>query len=175
MTSDTFRYKFLRYNRSWIIEQLPDMLTPRTTQRSRPYVMNQLARILGSIDADISSDSEADDAPEFDVPAMNASTRAMLRMWFGEASRLLRLSQLVEPIIQKSKSDVCQFCLGRGSLRVETCYSVEDMNRQFIEEYPECKYDIDQVLWKRFWQRNQKYQTICFPCLQKRAQHDDSK
>jgi hypothetical protein len=169
MTSDTFRYKFLRYNRSWIIDQMPNMLTPRTTQRSRPYVMNQLARILGSIDADISSDSEADDAPAFDVPSMNASTRAMLRTWFGEASRLLRLSQLVEAEIEKNKSDACQYCLSRGSLRVEACYSVEEMNCRFIEEYPECKYDIDQILWKSFWQRNQKYETSCFPCLQERA------
>lgn len=131
--------------------------------------MNQLARILGSIDADVSSDSEADDAPDFDVPAMNASTRAMIRMWYGEAGRLLRLSRLVEPIIQQSRDDVCQFCLGRGSLRVETCFSVEEMNRQFIVEYPECKDDIDQVQWKMFWQRTQKYSTICMECLQKRA------
>ena len=170
MTSDSFRYKFLRYNRSWIIEQLPNMLTPRVTQRSRPYVMNQLARILGSIDADISSDSEADDAPEFDVPNVNASSRAMLRLWFGEASRLLRLSRLVEPIVQQSRGDVCQFCLGRNSLRVETCYTVEEMNQQFIGEYPECKDDVDQALWKRFWQRNQKYTTVCVPCVQRRAQ-----
>jgi hypothetical protein len=169
MSSDTFRYKFLRYNRSWIIEQLPNMLTPRVTRRSRPYIMNQLARVLGSIDADISSDSEADDTPEFDVPSMNASTRAMLRTWYGEAGRMLRLSRLVEPIIQQSRGDVCQFCLGRGSLRVETCYTIEEMNRLYIEEYPECRYDIDQALWKRFWQRRQKYQTICFPCLQNRT------
>ena len=169
MTSDAFRYKFLRYNRSWIIEQLPDVLSARDAQRSRPYVMNQFARILGSIDAGISSDSEADDAPEFEVPNMNASTRAMLRTWFGEATRLLRLSRLVEPIIQQSKGDMCHLCLSRSSLRVETCFSVEEMNRQFINEYPECSDDIDQVLWKRFWQRTQKYQTICFPCLQKRA------
>ena len=131
--------------------------------------MNQLARVLGSIDADISSDSEADDTPEFDVPSMNASTRAMLRTWYGEAGRMLRLSRLVEPIIQQSRGDVCQFCLGRGSLRVETCYTIEEMNRLYIEEYPECRYDIDQALWKRFWQRRQKYQTICFPCLQNRT------
>jgi hypothetical protein len=170
MISDTFRYKFLRYNRSWIIDQLPSMLNDREASKSRPYVINQLARILGSIDADISSDdSEGDDAPEFETPLMNASTRAMLRTWFGEASRLLRLSRLVEPIIQKSRGDVCQFCLSRGLLRVETCYPVEEMNRLFIEEYPDCKDEIDQVLWKRFWQRNQKYQTICFPCLQRRS------
>ena len=104
------------------------------------------------------------------MPNVNASSRAMLRLWFGEASRLLRLSRLVEPIVQQSRGDVCQFCLGRNSLRVETCYTVEEMNQQFIGEYPECKDDVDQALWKRFWQRNQKYTTVCVPCVQRRAQ-----
>lgn len=54
-------------------------------------------------------------------------------------------------------------------MRVETRFSVEEMNRQFIVEYPECKDDIDQVQWKMYWQRTQKYSTICMVCLQKRA------
>jgi len=45
ITSETFRFKFLSYNRSWIIQQLPQLLTPRTLRRSRPYLINQLARI----------------------------------------------------------------------------------------------------------------------------------
>jgi hypothetical protein len=43
------------------------------------------------------------------------------------------------------------------------------MNRQFIVEYPECEDDIEQVEWKMFWGKIQKYQTVCGPCLQKRA------
>jgi hypothetical protein len=46
ITSDTFRYKFLNYNRSWLINQLPQLLTPRTLRRSRPYLINQVTPIL---------------------------------------------------------------------------------------------------------------------------------
>ena len=86
-----------------------------------------------------------------------------------QVGRLLRLSRLVEPLIQQAKDDVCQQCLGRGALRVETCVDVEEMNRRFIIEYPECRNDIDQVLWKQFWRRHQTYKTICFPCVQRRT------
>ena len=52
---------------------------------------------------------------------------------------------------------------------METSVNVEEMNRRFIIEYPECRDDIDQVLWKQFWRRNQTYKTICFPCIQRRT------
>ena len=48
ITSETFRYKFLEYNRTWLINQLPQLLTPRTMRRSRPYLINQFARIINA-------------------------------------------------------------------------------------------------------------------------------
>ena len=56
ITSDTFRFKFLNYNRAWLINQLPTLLTPRTLRRSRPYLINQLARVIGNRRQDISDD-----------------------------------------------------------------------------------------------------------------------
>ena len=61
ISSETFRYKFLNYNRSWILSQLPDMLTPRVSSQQRPYMINQFARILGQVNEDLSSDSDSDD------------------------------------------------------------------------------------------------------------------
>ena len=62
ITSETFRFKFLNYNRSWLINQLPSILTPRTLRRSRPYLINQFTRILNQLNQDISSDSDDGDA-----------------------------------------------------------------------------------------------------------------
>ena len=61
ISNETFRYKFLAYNKSWVLSQLPDMLTPRVTVNQRPYLINQFARILGQVNDDISSDSDSDD------------------------------------------------------------------------------------------------------------------
>jgi len=86
LTSETFRYKFLNYNRSWLVNQLPSMLTPRTLKRSRPYLINQFSRILNSLNRDISSDSE-EDVPEYGPVALTASSRKIIRWWLAKARK----------------------------------------------------------------------------------------
>ncbi|KAK7253719.1 hypothetical protein SO694_00002341 [Aureococcus anophagefferens] len=61
ITSETFRFKFLNYNRV-AHQPAPSILTPRTLRRSRPYLINQFTRILNQLNQDISSDSEDDGA-----------------------------------------------------------------------------------------------------------------
>jgi len=173
ITSETFRYKFLNYNRSWILSQLPDMITPRVSANQRPYMINQFARILGQVNGDISSDSDSDDEPEFEAPPMTAPTRTLARTWLLQANRQLRLKKLVQPLIQQSRGNECQICLSRNLLQVETLHNVADVDEQFKNEYR--TEEIDQVLFKRFWQRNQRYQTICLPCIQKRKSKEHEK
>lgn len=86
ITSETFRYKFLNYNRSWLVNQLPSMLTPRTLKRSRPYLINQFSRILNQLNRDISSDSE-DDSPDFGPVALTATSRKIIRWWLAKARK----------------------------------------------------------------------------------------
>lgn len=89
ITSETFRYKFLNYNRSWLVNQLPSMLTPRTLKRSRPYLLNQFSRILNQLNRDISSDSE-DDSPDFGPVALTATSRKLIRWWLAKARKQVR-------------------------------------------------------------------------------------
>ena len=166
ITSETFRYKFLNYNRSWILSQLPDMITPRVTANQRPYMINQFARILGQINGNISSDSDSDDEPEFDSQPMTASTRTLARTWLELANRRLRLKKLVEPLIQQNRGNECHACLSRNLLQVETLHSLEDIDKEFQLEYK--TEEIDQVLFRRFFSRHQQYQTICLRCIQAR-------
>jgi hypothetical protein len=175
ITDETFRYKFLRYNRAWIINRLPDMLSPRTTQRSRPYLINQLARVLGSINADISSDSEDDDDYDYEIPTMTASTRILARRWLTQATRLLKLRRIVQPLIEQSRGNECDVCLSRNLLQVETLYTMEQIDKMFVKEYGSSGDQLDQVLFQKFFRRIQKCQTICLPCIQARqSRHVDS-
>lgn len=103
ITSETFRYKFLNYNRAWLINQLPTILTPRTLRRSRPYLINQFTRILNALNQDISSDSDKDDGPKFGIPILNAPTRKLLRWWLQQAQRRLKLREVVQPLINRSR------------------------------------------------------------------------
>lgn len=170
ITSDTFRYKFLSYNRSWIMSKLPDMITPRVSASQKPYLINQFARILSQMNEDSSSDSDSDDGPEFETPALTASTRTLARTWLKQAARQLRLKMLVQPLIQQSRGNECQICLSRNLLQIETLHSVSEIDEQFKNEYR--TEEVDQVLFKTFWRRNQCYQTVCLPCIKKR-QHKE--
>ena len=80
IVSDTFRFKFLNYNRTWLISQLPTILTPRTMRRSRPYLLNQFQRILGALQADV-SDDESDMDEAYGPVALNGQSRALIRWW----------------------------------------------------------------------------------------------
>jgi hypothetical protein len=51
MMEDAFRFRFIDHNRNWLLSQLPNILTPRTVKRSRPYLLNQFAKILTSLNS----------------------------------------------------------------------------------------------------------------------------
>lgn len=65
LSSETFRHKFLSYNRTWLIQQLQSILTPRTIRRSRPMLMNQLQRVMNAYKQDLSSESDFDETKTF--------------------------------------------------------------------------------------------------------------
>ncbi|KAF1783536.1 Immunoglobulin E-set [Phytophthora cactorum] len=79
ITSDTFRNKFLNYNRSWLVNQLPSILTPRTLRRARPYLLAQFAKILDSLNPQVSDDEEDDDGrPRFGPVTLSAPSRTII-------------------------------------------------------------------------------------------------
>jgi len=170
ITSETFRYKFLNYNRAWIINQLPTILTPRTLRRSRPYLINQFTRILNAMNQDISSDSDMDDGPKFGIPILNAPTRKLLRWWLNQAQRRLKLREVVQPLINRARGTQCEQCLSRKLLQVELVIPIEELDERFQAEHP--NEEFDQILWKNFWQKHAQYRTICLNCISQRKERE---
>ncbi|CAM9961134.1 unnamed protein product, partial [Ectocarpus sp. 12 AP-2014] len=164
ITSETFRYKFLNYNRSWLVNQLPSMLTPRTLKRSRPYLINQFSRILNQLNRDISSDSE-DDSPDFGPVALTATSRKIIRWWLAKARKQVKLRETVQPLINKARGTHCEQCLSKKQLQAKLVFELEDLAAQFAAEHPADEFD--KVAWKRFWMQNQRYETICLQCISK--------
>ena len=82
LTSTAFRHRFLEYNRSWILEQLTEILTPRTAKR-----LSKLRK--GGARVSISDDSDSDDdGPEmrFEGPVnLSPSSYGILRLWLSHA------------------------------------------------------------------------------------------
>ena len=168
ITSETFRYKFLNYNRTWLINQLPQLLTPRTMRRSRPYLINQLARIINARRDDISDDDEKD-KDRFGPVALTAPSRNIIRWWLGKARRRLRLRAIVEPLIKRARGAQCEMCLSRKQLQIEYDIDVDKMGDMYDNIYPDDE-EVDQVQWKQFWVNNQRYHTICLACLTRRKE-----
>ncbi|CAN0182855.1 unnamed protein product, partial [Discosporangium mesarthrocarpum] len=172
ITSETFRFKFLNYNRSWLINQLPSILTPRTLKRSRPYLINQFARILNQLNRDVSSDSE-DEAPDFGPIALTAPSRKIIRWWLAKARKQVKLRATVQPLIFKARGTHCEQCLSKKQLQVHLVFDLEDLANRFTEEHPVEVFD--QVAWKRFWMQHQRYETICLKCISLKKDQDRSK
>ena len=127
ITSETFRYKFLNYNRSWLIDQLPKILTPRTLRRSNPYLINQFSKIMRSLNDDISEDSELEGEVKYNIPSLNTSSRKQLRLWLNQAKRRIKLKEIVQPMIQNARGSHCEICLSLKQLHVQTQFTLEEM------------------------------------------------
>jgi hypothetical protein len=138
ITSETFRYKFLNYNRTWLINQLPQILTPRTLRRSRPYLINQFARIINARRQDISDDEGSEDEKEkkFGPVALNTSSRNIIRHWLGQARRRLKLRSTVEPLIKRARGAQCEQCLSRKQLQIEYEVELDQMINMYDNTYP---------------------------------------
>jgi len=145
LTSETFRFKFLDYNREWLVQQLPNILTPRTLRRARPYLIAQFARILGTVNPDISSDEDDDDDMErrFGPVDLGPTSRTIARMWLSLARRRLRLKEVVRPFIARQPKEI----------QAELYRCVDPLGDRFEKENPDME-EFDQVKWKRFFEEH---------------------
>uniref|UniRef100_H3HAZ3 TNFR-Cys domain-containing protein n=1 Tax=Phytophthora ramorum TaxID=164328 RepID=H3HAZ3_PHYRM len=164
ITSDTFRNKFLTYNRSWLVNQLPSILTPRTLRRARPYLLAQFAKILDSLNPQVSDDDEEDDGrPRFGPVTLSAPSRTIIRLWLARARRILRLKTVVQPLIQQARKSECEMCLSRRQLQVEMAIPIEVLGDKF--ESQTLSEEFDAAAWKDFFAKHQKFKTLCLNCI----------
>lgn len=128
ISSESFRHKFLNYNKAWLIEQLPNILTPRTIQRSKPFLTNQLARVIHKLHSDSSSDDDDyDRTTSFEVPQLSSGAKSLMQIWLKEAERIVKLREYVQPMIERARATHCERCLCKKSLKVQTKFSIEQM------------------------------------------------
>merc|ERR1711904_204373 len=155
ITSETFRFRFLRY--------------------SRPYLIAQLTKILGSVNPDVSSDSDSDDdgRPHFGPVSLSTSSRSIARLWLAQARRRKKLREVVQPLISRARRNECEKCLSRKQLQVLLIIPIEVLGDRFEKEHPSDEFD--KVAWKQFFNRNAKFQTLCLPCIRKQQELQKAK
>jgi hypothetical protein len=81
LTTDAFRRKFLDHNRLWLLDQLAELLTPRTAKKFRKLG----GKLRGSLDDGEDSD-EGEERFEGEV-ILADSSRSIMLMWRHEASK----------------------------------------------------------------------------------------
>ncbi|OQR94449.1 hypothetical protein ACHHYP_01279 [Achlya hypogyna] len=166
LTSETFRYKFLNYNRAWIIQQLPNILTPRTLRRARPYLITQFSKIISSLNPQVSDDEDDDSGrPRFGPVSLAAPSRDIIRLWLAKARRRLRLRVAVQPLINAARKVECENCLSRRQLQVELVIPLEVMGDKFDKAYPSDEFNVAE--WKAYFAQHEKFKTLCLNCLAK--------
>jgi hypothetical protein len=170
IASETFRHKFVDYNRAWLVDQLPKILTPRTLRRSKPFLVAQFAKILGSVRSDISSDEDSDEeGPVFGPVVASSSTFAIAKMWHARAKWRRRLRETVQPIIERSRRPQCEICLSAKQLIVDLVIPIEVLGDRFLDDQMakggNTTGPLDKVAWKNFFQQHEKFHTYCQPCL----------
>lgn len=122
ISSSAFRHKFMNYNRSWLIDQLPTILTPQTLRMSRPFLTNQLARVLHALNDGVSSDSDFESdhvMKKFKETSISNDALHLLKDWLNEARRRLMMRNAVQPFIEQEKKSRCEGCLSTKSLKLQ--------------------------------------------------------
>lgn len=166
LTSETFRHKFLNYNRSWLVSQLPNILTPRTLRRARPYLLAQFSKILDSLNPQISDDDEDDEnagRPRFGPVTLSAPSRSIARLWLARARRIMRLKAAVQPLIQQARKAECEMCLSRRQLQVELAIPIEVLGDKFESQSVADEFDV--AGWKQFFAQHERFKTLCLNCI----------
>eukprot|EP00924_Labyrinthula_sp_SR-Ha-C_P006762 maker-scaffold_29-snap-gene-4.0-mRNA-1 protein AED:0.04 eAED:0.07 QI:0/0/0/1/0/0.5/2/0/983 len=173
LLDEKFRHKFLAYNKSWLLDKLPDILNPTAVRRSRPYLLNQIAKILGRLQED-DSDEEVDIANKFDEVALTASQRAILRLWHMKAQRQALYKQLIQPVLNRNKKQACEGCLSQNTLNVLVCPDFEKLIKAFEEKLgrEEDTAEINEPRWREFFKSCASFRTVCLKCNNTRREQE---
>ena len=182
IASETFRHKFIDYNRAWLVEQLPKILTPRTLRRSRPFLIAQFSKILGSVRSDISSDDSDDDEEDghhFGPVVINSASTTIIRLWLAQARRRRTLLDAVKMVILQHRRAQCEKCLSRRQLEVHMVIDIDVLADKFADQQfrklGSKTQKFDRVAWKLFFRHTQKFHTYCIPCLASEKQEEREK
>jgi len=173
--SETFRYKFLDHNRLWLVDRLPSVFTPRTLRRSRPYLIAQLAKILGAQAPEPDSDDEGlpeDLTQDYGPVSLTPSGRELIKWWLDSARRRLRFRASAAPILAAAKRAACELCQAPGippdrkNLTVEQMIPLDALADRFEHEADASQ--MDDGKWKTFFTKHQRFRTVCLACVAKR-------
>jgi len=183
ITQETFRYKFMDFNRLWLIERLPTVFTPRTLRRSRPYLIKQLARVLGvkpptgGLGEDEEDDlvggarasADAGDEVADALPPVKVAepARRIASEWLAGARMRMRMGEAAQVFIARAKRPQCELCGSRQDISVELMTPTDALAERFIALNPRDRV-LDVARWKAFFVEHERFRSTCHACVERR-------
>ena len=174
--TDSFRFRFLDYNRPWLLERLPKVLSPRTVRRARPYLLAQLATLLGSAATGVSGNDpvahavDVDDEPKPPTTARDAEMlpgqgRLLFMAWLTAARRRMTLRKSVQGIVLRSTRGICEMCLGVGGLMATCTPAIDDLAVAFeSSRLAATGGEVNIAAWRAFFTMRASFRTQCALC-----------
>jgi hypothetical protein len=181
LNSQGVRNKFLEYNSTWVLENLPLLLTPRSVEKHRQVLDEHYAAIFEAAKADpneISSDSESDSEEKHRVVKpvhLSLQAVSIARFWLTRARRLRQLQHFVAGIVLNRRQPACRECGSTALLQVEQLIPFHSIVLRFekarIRGFPDMDADFLRLQladqWRYFFSVHQRFQTRCTECIER--------
>ena len=152
---EAFQHAFLEHNRTWLINQLPRLLTPHALRTERDELLHQLNVVLDK--------AHRSAHRRFGPVQLPPRAQDVLRVWLRQARQRARLLAVVQPLIERAQAMHCHVDAHHpGPLQVELLLPFDTMLALFAEE---TQGRGTEDAWKAFWAKRQRYTTLCSPCL----------
>ena len=90
MMADNFKELFLQYNKPWLRENLQEMLTPRTIFAKRSIIIEQLRKILGPIEPNISGEEQQNNSESKDTVKSTSDDEIIKKKNIARNKRLVK-------------------------------------------------------------------------------------
>lgn len=163
INNDTFRYKFLNYNKSWIIEHLNEILTSESVEKLKPYLSKENLCRINNFD---NGNNEEDYFYKYGSIIVKPVTRIIARLWLSRARRNNLLRNMAMGVIERNRRDNCEICHGKVCLRVDFDFALEDLADEFEDLHPNMKeFDVDG--WNDYLNSHEDFHTYCYYCMSK--------
>merc|ERR1711937_601630 len=113
-------------------------------------------------------------ATNFPPVTLSTTSATIARLWLSQARRRRLFRSVVQPIIERARRLECEKCLSKRNLQVELVIPIEVLGDRFEKAYPDMV-EFDKVAWKEFFQKHEKFRTICLDCIAKREDEKRNK
>lgn len=194
LNNDKFRMRFLNRNRAWLLQNLEELLTPRSlrTYNAEEQVVEEYVRDIyvqllnigkGARRMEDRLDISSDDGDELEQLRRGWSritlagpNLEMAKLWLSKARKRRTLSKLVAGIIRRNATHHCRNC-GRqdesGSNLISgialegklNVNAIDSLILSYEQQYGEDKQNTDS--WKSFFSSNADFITSCSECLRR--------